>query len=428
MTSSANVIDLKGKQERPFARQDTVAVLDIGSTKMCCLIGNSGGGSEFELIGASYQLAEGLKAGEIVDAEAVEASVLAVVHEAEQQAGETVREILLGVTAGRPASTRTVVDIDLGGRAVTAADLSRAMKEAERRAREDEQECLHVLPAEVSLDGGQALKDPRGMIGRRLSVQAHMVKVAAAPLYNLVAAVERCHLDVVGVVANAYAAGIASLSDEERALGALVLDLGGGVTGAARFSGGKLQEILSLPLGAQHVTQDLAFGLSIGRDEAERLKTLYGSALEHAGDSHERIEVPGIGDPTAPPSQIVTRAKLTEIIRPRVEEIFHLVREQLGDRMPPLAGRRLVLTGGGSQLEGTLELAEEVFDMPARLGRARPLHGRTQVDDLSASTTAAGLLLWAGREDGGLTYRTRRATPPLTAKLAKFGQWLKENF
>jgi cell division protein FtsA len=280
----------------------------------------------------------------------------------------------------------------------------------------------------MTLDGGQALKDPRGMMGRRLTVEAHLVKTAAAPLHNLVAAVERCHLEVTGVVANAYAAGLASLSEEEMALGALVLDLGGGMTGAARFAGGKLQEILSLPVGAQHVTQDLAFGLSIGRDQAERLKTLYGSALEHTGDSHERIEVPGIGDPTAPPSQIVTRARLTEIIRPRVEEIFHLVREQLGDRMPPLAGRRLVLTGGGSQLEGTIELAEDVFEMPARLGRARPLNGRTPFDDLSAATTAAGLLQWTRRDDCGLTYRSPRPTPPFTAKLARFGQWLKENF
>ncbi len=270
--TDAGVIALKGNEERPFVRQDIVGVLDIGSTKMCCLIGRNRPGAELELLGASYQLAEGLKAGEIVDVEAVEASILAVVHEAEQQAGETLREVVLGVTAGRPSSRRTVVDIDLGGRAVTASDLSRALKEAENRVREVELECLHALPVEMTLDGGQALKDPRGMIGRRLSVEAHLVKVAAAPLHNLVAAVERCHLDVVGVVANAYAAGIASLSDEERALGALVLDLGGGVTGAARFSGGKLQEILSLPLGAQHVTQDLAFGLSIGRDQAERLK------------------------------------------------------------------------------------------------------------------------------------------------------------
>ena len=426
--SDADVIPLKSGVQRSLARQEILGVLDVGSTKMCCLIGRSRPGREIELLGAGYQLAEGLKAGEIVDVEAVEASVLAVVHEAEQQAGETLRDVVIGVTAGRPSSRRTVVEHDTGGRAVTSNDVLRALSEAEDRIREDDVECLHALPVEMTLDGGQPLKDPRGMIGRKLSVEAHIVQAAAVPLHNLVAAVERCHLEVQGVIANAYAAGLAALSEEEMALGALVLDLGGGVTGAARFASGKVQEILSVPLGAHHVTQDLAFGLSIGRDQAERLKTLYGSALEHAGDSHERIEVPGIGDPTAPPSQIVTRARLTEIIRPRVEEIFHILRDRLGDRMPPLAGRRLVLTGGGSQLEGTIELAEEVFDMPTRLGRARPLAGGAALDDLTAATTAAGLLAWAGRDDGGLTYRSSRPTPAFTARLAKFGQWLKENF
>jgi cell division protein FtsA len=426
--TEANVIPLKPGAKRPLARQDILGVIDIGSTKMCCLIGRNRQGSDVELLGASYQLAEGMKAGEIVDVEAVEASVLAVVHEAEQQAGETLREVVIGVTAGRPYSAKTLVEQDIGGRAVTANDILKALSEAEDRLREEGVECLHALPLEVTLDGGQPLKDPRGMMGKKLAVEAHVVQTASVPLHNLVAAVERCHLEVHGVVANAYAAGLAALSEEEMALGALVLDLGGGVTGAARFAAGKLQEVLSVPLGANHVTQDLAFGLSIGRDQAERLKTLYGSALEHAGDSHERIEVPGIGDPTAPPSQTITRARLTEIIRPRVEEIFHILRDRLGDRMPPLAGRRLVLTGGGSQLEGTIELAEEVFDMPTRLGRARPLAGKASFDDLTAATTASGLLSWAGRDDGGLTYRTPRPTPAFTARLAKLGQWLKENF
>lgn len=426
--TEASVIPLHPSANRPLARQDILGVIDIGSTKMCCLIGRSRHGADVELLGASYQLAEGMRAGEIVDVEAVEASVLAVVHEAEQQAGETLREVVIGVTAGRPSSARTVVEQDIGGRAVTSNDILKALAEAEDRLRNDGVECLHALPVEVTLDGGQPLKDPRGMMGRKLALEVHVVQTGVVPLHNLVAAVERCHLEVHGVVANAYAAGLAALSEEEMALGALVLDLGGGITGAARFAAGKLQEVLSVPLGANHVTQDLAFGLSIGRDQAERLKTLYGSALEHAGDSHERIEVPGIGDPTAPPSQTVTRARLTEIIRPRVEEIFHVVRDRFGDRMPPLAGRRLVLTGGGSQLEGTIELAEEVFDMPTRLGRARPLAGSAAFDDLTAATTASGLLSWAGRDDGGLTYRTPRPTPAFTARLAKFGQWLKENF
>jgi cell division protein FtsA len=175
------------------------------------------------------------------------------------------------------------------------------------------------------------------------------------------------------------------------------------------------------------VTQDLAFGLSTGRAQAERLKTLYGSVLPRAGDVRQHLEVPGLGDPAQPPVQIVSRARLTEIIRPRVEEIFQLARARIDLDRLPVTGRRLVLTGGGSQLEGIVELAEETFGMPARLGRARPFDAGA-VQDLTAATTAVGLLRWAGEDDGGLTFGASSPNRDFTARLARIGQWLRENF
>jgi cell division protein FtsA len=221
---------------------------------------------------------------------------------------------------------------------------------------------------------------------------------------------------------------LASLSKEEVAQGALVIDLGGGVTGAARFADGRLQEVHVIPVGGRHVTQDLAFGLSTGRAQAERLKTLFGSVSSRSGDARQRLEVPGIGDPEDPPAQIVSRARLTEIMQPRVEEIFQLVRARLAGGQRQASGGRLVLTGGSSQLEGIIELAEDVFEMPARLGRARPFVGRRQLEEATAGTTAAGLLAWTNRDDGGLTFQPTRAKPMITARLAKLGQWLRENF
>ena len=190
-------------------------MLDIGTTKMCCLIARRGPGGGLEVLGAGYQLAEGLRAGEIVDAEAAEASILAVVHEAEQQAKETLRELVLGISAGRPRSERAVVELELEGRAVTGDDLARALAHARAQAGADGRETLHALPLRITLDGGQPLRDPRGMIGRQLRLEAHLVQVAAAPLHNLVAAVERCHLEVQAVVAAPYAAGLGSLSEDE---------------------------------------------------------------------------------------------------------------------------------------------------------------------------------------------------------------------
>jgi cell division protein FtsA len=422
--NASNVIQLP--RPEPRARPEPVAVLDVGTSKMCCLIARRRG-ERLELQGGGYQLAEGLRAGEIVDAEAAEASILAVVHEAEQQAGRTVREIVLGISGGRPESAVTTIDFELGGRAVGPADITQALALARARARTDGVEILHALPVEITLDSSQRLRDARGMVGERLRITVHLVRVASAALYNLEAAIERCHLDVAAVVAAPYAAGLASLSADEATLGALVLDLGAGVTGVARFADCRLQETASLPLGAQHVTQDLAFGLSTGRSQAERLKTLYGSVLARAGDARQQLEVPGLGDPMSPPVQIVSRARLTEIIRPRVEEIFQLARARIALDRLPVTGRRLVLTGGGNQLEGIVELAEEIFGMPARLGRARPFDAGA-VQDLTAATTAAGLLRWAAEDDGGLTFGASSPQRDFTARLARLGQWLRENF
>lgn len=424
--TSDNVVSLHRPEPRTAGRSEPIGVLDIGTTKMCCLIARPRGAGEFELHGASHQLAEGLRAGEIVDVEAVEASIVAVVHEAEQQAGQTLREVVLGVAAGRPHSQRAAIELEIGHRPVAEADLSRALAHAQAEARSGGVEVLHALPVEITLDGGLPLRDPCGMIGGRLRVVVHLIRAAAAPIHNLIAAVERCHLEVAGVVAAPYASGLASLSEDEAAQGAVVLDLGGGVTGVARFAEGRVQEVHAVPLGGQHVTQDLAFGLSTGRAQAERLKSLYGSVLPRAGDTRQRLEVPGIGDPGQPPVQVVSRARLTEIVRPRVEETLQLVRARLAGS--PFAGRRLVLTGGASQIEGVVELAEEVFDMPARIGRARPFVGGSSLQDLTAATTAAGLLGWAGRDDGGLTFGSPRRNPVATRPLAKIGQWLRENF
>ncbi|HEY7600572.1 MAG TPA: cell division protein FtsA, partial [Candidatus Limnocylindrales bacterium] len=312
--STSNVIQLP--RPEPRARAEPIAVLDVGTSKMCCLIARRRG-DRVELQGGGYQLAEGLRAGAIVDAEAAEASILAVVHEAEQQAGRTVRQIVLGISGGRPESLVTTIDVELGGRAVGPADVTQALALARAQARTDGAEILHALPVEITLDSSQGLRDARGMVGERLRITVHLVRVASAALYNLVAAIERCHLDVAAVIAAPYAAGLASLSEDEATSGALVLDLGAGVTGVARFADRRLQQLASLPLGAQHVTQDLAFGLSTGRAQAERLKTLYGGVLAHAGDARQQLEVPGLGDPMQPPVQIVSRARLTEIIRPR---------------------------------------------------------------------------------------------------------------
>ena len=348
-----------------------IGVLDIGTTKMCCLIARRRPGGGLEVLGAGYQLAEGLRAGEIVDAEAAEASILAVVHEAEQQARETLREVVLGLSAGRPRSLRSTVELELerprGDRRRTSP--GRSPTPAPRRGSRAARRCTRCR-SRSRLDGGQPLRDPRGMIGRRLRARGPSGPgrggAVAQPGRGGRALPSRGRGGGRGALRRRHRQPERGRAD---ARARWCSTSAAASPGVARFADGRLQDIHTVPLGGRHVTQDLAFGLSTGWPQAERLKTLYGSVLSRAGDAHQRLEVPGLGDPDDPPLQIVSRARLTEIMRPRVEEIFQLVRARLAETELPLVGRRLVLTGGGSTLEGVVELAEETFGMPARLGR-----------------------------------------------------------
>lgn len=415
---------------RPDGRSGRVTVLDIGSSELRCYVAQPSHGSHYELVGAGHHAALGLRGGEVVDSEAVTASLLAAIHEAEVAAGETLREIVLGVNAGCPRTVRHSVDFNLNGRAVEDADLRWLLEHVRAEAQVEGRTTLHTLPVAIAIDDGRPLRDPRGMAGTRLALDAALVHAAAAPLSNLVACVERCHVDVDRIVAAPYASALAVLTADEAELGSIVLDLGAGATGVAVVAKGRLHHLDTAQLGGEHVTQDLAYGLGTSRSHAERIKVLYASAQACAGDGLQHLLVPPLGGNRLGGHE-VRRSRLSEIVRPRLEETFLLVRHRLAERkaIAPLpACRQIVLTGGGSQLEGVADLAAEMFDMPVRLGRPMPVLGMGGVEDSPAAATAVGLLALAASDDGGLGYRTPRPAAMFAGGLARFGQWLRDNF
>ncbi len=356
----------------PWRRGQAFGVLDIGSSKLCCYIARPRPGQGVQLLGRGYQVADGLKGGEVIDAEAAEAAILGALHEAEQQAGETLREIYLAVSGGRVQSSYVRVDCALHGRGVTEADLQLLLDRARREATSPEREVLHAVPVEVSIDGGRPLKDARGLSGQRLEIVAHLVTVSGPALRNLLACLERCHIEVKGVVAASYAAAIACFAEDELERGCLVLDFGGGTTGLAHFAGGRLSLVGQVPYGGDHITGDLAYGLQTSRQHAERIKNLFGSTQFRSCDEGTRIEHPRLGDHAELPTGEVPRTRVTEIVRARVEEILALVRHRLDEHRELLVTRpprSIVVTGGGSQLEGIEELVQEVFRLPARCAR-----------------------------------------------------------
>lgn len=420
----------KAPVSRPVARAAPLAVLDLGTSKVCCFITRPRPSRGFALLGRGYQVADGLKAGEIVDTEAVDASLRAVLHEAEEQAGETLREILVTLSGGAPRSTHLRVSSSLGGRAVTEDDLRRLMRRAHDEVDGDQRAVVHVLPLEVTIDGGRPLRDPRGMSGQKLEMLAHVVSVRARMLGDVLSALTRCHLDVKGVAIASYASGFGCLTEDELDRGCLLLDMGGGTTGIAHFAAGRLALVDQVPYGGDHVTADLAFGLSTSRVHAERIKTLYGGVLWRACDDNQRIQVPQIGDHGHAPTGEVPRTRLTQIARARVEEIFGLARERLvrsGDLLKACPPRNIVLTGGASEIEGAEELAQEVFRLPARVGRPDPAAG-VGVDVGPCCASVVGALALAAGDDGGLAWAETRGAPPLARRLARVGQWLRENF
>ncbi len=355
------------------------AAVDVGTSKTVCFLARTEqtlAGLRPRAIGVGHVSTRGVRAGAVVDMESATESVRTAVENAERMAGHTVSEVVLSVSAGAPTSARISVDMDLASSEVTDRDLRRILAEALHQNREPGRVMLHALPLSWRVDGHRGVKDPRGMFGDQLGVDMHIITAAADPIQNLIACVERCQLTVSGVAATPYVAGAAVLTADERELGALVVDMGAHVTSFAVFAEGALQHVDALPVGGAHVTSDIARGLSTPIQAAERIKALYGCALDSPDDDQVMIETPPVSGGESATMNQQPRALLNSVIRPRLEEIFELMRDRLeaagADRA---AGRSLVLTGGASQLPGTGELAGRILGKQARTGRPDALVG-----------------------------------------------------
>lgn len=421
----------RGRAPLAGVRATPVAVLDVGTTKISCFFARPRSSRGFTLLGRGYQSAEGFRAGEVVDVGAAETSIAAALQEAEEQAGEQIRDVVLVTAAGGPRSRFVRVRRTIDGGVVRDAQIEAALLEARSIGLEPGREALHCVALEASIDGGKPLRDPRGSQGRELDLLAAVVTTHEPPLRTLLGCLERSHVRVVEIVAAPYAAGLACASEEELERGCLVLDMGGGLTGIAHFADGRLMYLDRVPYGGEHVTSDVVYGLSTTRRFAERVKTLYGSVQPRASDDNARIEVPLVGEDSDQPTGEVPRARLTRIVRARIEEILEMVEEKIRanwemfDRRPP---RSVVLTGGGSQIDGLEELVEEIFGIPARRGRPMLVHGRDGVENQPCCAAACGGLLLATGDDEGLSWSDGRELPVLSGWLARLARWLEQNF
>lgn len=421
----------------------TLSVLDIGTSKVVCLVAELQPVETLEslrgrthlarIIGIGHQRSLGLKGGAVVDLDAAEGAIRQAVHAAERMAKVEIQSVIVNLTGGRLGSQHFEAQVGVRGGPVTPSDVHRVLESASAHSIRPGRAVLHALPTGFSLDQQTGIVDPSGMMGEKLGVDLHVVTGEAAAARNLMLAVERCHLGVEAVIATPYASGLSALVDDEAEMGCAVVDLGGGTTSVGVFAGGHLVHVDAVAVGGHHVTMDIARGLTTRVAAAERLKTLYGSAIPSSSDERDMIAVPQVDEDERDVANHLPKSHLVRIIKPRVEEILELVRDRLkGAGFAAQAGRRVVLTGGGSQLVGLPETARRILQGQVRVGRPLGIKGLPEAAKGPAFSAAVGLLvypqvahiehfeprssgLFAGAGSGG-------------GYISKVGRWLRESF
>lgn len=413
--------------------KDIRAVLDIGTSKAVCLIGCEEPSLGVRIIGSGQAPIEGVKYGAVVDLELAEKGIREAVRRAEKKSGVAVRSVTVNVSSRSLTSHRMQVETAFANGAVAERDLKRLTHESLTKEARPETVILHAMPLDWRVDQERGIKDPTGMYGSRLSVHMHFVKADIGPLRNLAHCIERGHIQIGGARAAPLAAAEAVLTDDEKDLGATVIDLGAGVTSFAIYRDNQLLHVGAIGRGGNNITQDLAIGLSTPPEAAERIKRIYGSVL-YGVDDQQLVPCPPVGARDQLAHQ--PKAFVVEIIRAQLEVIMAKVSAQLEAKgLEPYMGRKIILTGGGALLTGVSEYVTSVFNMPVRVGRAHSvlgLEGHQTEPDFAVS---AGLMkleflqqkeVVSGPPDlSGRQFRARRYAG---GGLGQSLRWFRDNF
>lgn len=405
-----------------MARSEIVVGLDIGTTKICTVVGEVQDADRVEILAVGTAPSTGLRKGIVVDLPATVRAIEASVEQAERSGGVQIGSVYVGITGSHIASLnhRGVVAVTSADREITEEHVARVRQAARVVTLPPEQKILHTIPRCYIVDGQEGVLDPVGMSATRLEVEAHLVTAGATFVENVVKCVRRARLDVDAVVLEPLASSLAVVTEDEKAQGVALVDIGGGTTDVAVFAGGGICHSAAIPVGGNHVTYDLSVGLRLPREQAERLKVQWGCALREMVGEEEYVEIHRLGDPQ--PRELPRRV-LAEIIEPRMVELFELVRQEIekGGCHEFVAGS-VVLTGGGAQLTGTLPLAARQLGTPARIGAPRNIGGLVEVVESPIFATGVGLVQY-----GAAQCRTRLHASPngslISAALERVSRW-----
>jgi len=387
-------------------RGNLIVGLDIGTTKICCVVGELSQG-EVNIIGIGTHPSIGLRKGVVVNIESTVDSIKKAVEEAELMSGCEISSVYTGIAGGHITGFNSRGIVAIKGPEITETDVERVIDAARAVAIPMDREVIHVLPQEYIVDEQAGIQNPVGMAGVRLEAKIHIVTGAVTSAHNIVKCCNRSGLDVCDIVLESLASGEAVLTGEEKELGTALLDLGGGTTDLAIFCDKNIRHTFVLALGGNNLTNDIAIGLRAPHADAEKIKTRYGTCLSKSVSADDMIEVPGMGGRDA---RKLPRQILGEILEPRMEEIFTLAKREvyragLENSIPS----GLVLTGGTSLLEGATEIAESVFNLQTRLGKPQGITGLVDVVNNPMYATGVGLVLYGAKNQTEKKFRIRDA-------------------
>ncbi len=376
----------RGKENK-----DLIVSLDIGTSKIAAIVAEMRPESGLEIIGMGSAPSRGLKKGVVVNIESTVNAIQRALEEAELMADCKIREVYTGIAGSHIKSFNSHGMVGIKDKEVTQMDVERVVETAKAVNIPTDQQILHILNQEFIIDGQEDVREPLGMSGVRLEVKVHIVTGAVSAAQNIMKCVRRCGLSVCDLILQPLASATAALSEDEKDLGVCLADIGGGTADVAVFTHGAIRHTAVIPIAGDQITNDIAMALRTPTKDAEDIKRRFGCALRQLADPHEMVEVPGVGD--RGPRQL-SRQTLAEVIEPRVEELYSLIQAELRrSGFEELLSSGIVITGGSSAMQGMVELGEEVFHMPVRLGMPHYLGGLAEVVRHPRFSTGVGLLL-----------------------------------
>lgn len=405
------------------AEKRHIVGLDIGTNKVAAIVGEISATDELEIIGIGTHISQGLKKGVVVNIESTVFSIQKAIEEAELMAGCEISSVYAGIAGSHINSLNSHGIVAIRDREVFHQDIDRVIDAAQAMAIPADQKILHVLPQEYLVDDQEGIKEPLGMSGVRLEAKVHMVTGAVNAAQNIEKCVERCGLMVNEIILEQLASSYSVLTSDERDLGVCLIDIGGGTTDIAIFTGGAIRHTAVIPIAGDQVTNDIAMALRTPTQSAEEIKIKYACALTQLAKPEETIKIPGAGDKS---SRDLSRQALAEVVEPRYEELFALVQAELRrSGYEDLVASGIVLTGGASKIEGVIELAEEVFHMPVSIGMPKHLAGLKDIVRNPVYATGVGLLQYG--------YELEKENPSYSRSnqnglVRRFSDWFKNNF